>query len=935
MKKFLLLVFVSSILSVVGQKKTIDYTCFDEWKSLKDYSISDDGQHVLFVSKPQKGNSELFIYSDKTQDTLNQFIRGTKPNFIGNDYFMFVGKPDFEEVRQLKLEKTKKDKMPKDELVLFSIMKNDTIFNGTFKSYSISKTGNWIAWLSTEIEKEACCTGKKKCRCRKPKKIRLKKGEPEIVEKGNTLFYVNLSKDSTYQIKRIHHVKDFTLAKNGSMLAYTQLKTYDKKDSVYLSTIRLSSDEKNEIYGPEIDISKLNFSENGNYLSYMSSSDTSKIKVYDLGLHDVALNQSEIIVDSKELDTLISASFHKMPYFSLDEKRLFYGVGKRPINEPKDTLLTSEKAKLDLWSWSDKLLQPQQLKQAKKDINKSNLHVFHIQEKKHIQLENDSIRWAYGFDKNRSAFGGAVNVEPYKKSQSWSMPWPEDVYRVNINTGEKELIQTAVKHSNYFSPSGKYFVWYNATDSNFYSKNLEAKNEVNLTRGLDKIFTSDNNGMPYEAYPNGILGFEKEGEQIFMKSQFDIWKFHPEGTSAPINITKVGREDSTQFTFQRLRRDSAYLHFEDIMVSSHNYKTHDEFLYLFDGENLEKISGGAFKLYDVSKAKNSPKLITRWGNTVKYPELTISNEDHSKTNEITKTNAEQEDYNWTTVESVYWTTPKGEKLEGLLYKPEDFDSTKKYPLMVYFYEMYSKSKNAHYAPRPSASIINPVEYASNGYIVFIPDIRYEIGHPAQSAYNCIVSGTDALVRKYAWIDSTRMALQGQSWGGYQTAQLVTMTDKYKCAMAGAPVTNMFSAYGGIRWGSGMSRMFQYEHTQSRIGATIWEKPDLYKENSPVFGLPNVKTPILIMHNDGDGAVPWYQGIEMFVGLRRLNKPVWMLNYNGDEHNLMQRANRMDLTRRMRGFFDYYLLDKEMPSWMKNGIPAVDKGKKDGFEFISE
>jgi dipeptidyl aminopeptidase/acylaminoacyl peptidase len=156
-----------------------------------------------------------------------------------------------------------------------------------------------------------------------------------------------------------------------------------------------------------------------------------------------------------------------------------------------------------------------------------------------------------------------------------------------------------------------------------------------------------------------------------------------------------------------------------------------------------------------------------------------------------------------------------------------------------------------------------------------------------------------------------------------------MTDKYAAAMAGAPVSNMFSAYGGIRWASGLSRMFQYERTQSRIGYTIWEKPELYIENSPLFHLDKVNTPLLIMHNDGDGAVPWYQGIELFMGLRRLDEPVWLLNYNGDGHNLMETANRKDLSIRMKQFFDYYLMDYSLPEWMSNGIPAIDKGKNYG------
>ena len=151
-----------------------------------------------------------------------------------------------------------------------------------------------------------------------------------------------------------------------------------------------------------------------------------------------------------------------------------------------------------------------------------------------------------------------------------------------------------------------------------------------------------------------------------------------------------------------------------------------------------------------------------------------------------------------------------------------------------------------------------------------------------------------------------MGLQGQSWGGYQTAYLVTQTSMFRAAMAGAPVANMTSAYGGIRWESGWSRAWQYEKAQSRIGGTLWDATPLYIENSPLFFAPKVTTPLLIMHNDADGAVPWYQGIELFSALRRLNKPVWMLTYNNEEHNLTKWKNRKDLSVRLAQFFDHYL-----------------------------
>jgi dipeptidyl aminopeptidase/acylaminoacyl peptidase len=332
----------------------------------------------------------------------------------------------------------------------------------------------------------------------------------------------------------------------------------------------------------------------------------------------------------------------------------------------------------------------------------------------------------------------------------------------------------------------------------------------------------------------------------------------------------------------------------------------------------------------ITRSENKETILFRKMSLQDYPEVRYSKSYFESETVISSTNPQQSEFNWASVELINWKSYDGIPLEGLLYKPENFDVDKKYPLLIYYYELYSDDLHNHYIPKPTASVIYPTEYASAGYVVFIPDVRYKIGHPAKSAYDCIMSGTDRVLELLPNIDSTKMGLQGQSWGGYQTAQLITMTKRYAAAMAGAPVSNMFSAYGGIRWGSGVNRQFQYERTQSRIGKTIWEAPELYVENSPLFHIPNITTPLLIMSNDKDGAVPWYQGIEMFTGMKRLGKPCWMLNYNGDDHNLLENANRIDLSIRMRQFFDYYLLDKPAPKWLTDGIPATLKGKELGY-----
>ncbi|MCX6223992.1 MAG: prolyl oligopeptidase family serine peptidase, partial [Bacteroidia bacterium] len=290
---------------------------------------------------------------------------------------------------------------------------------------------------------------------------------------------------------------------------------------------------------------------------------------------------------------------------------------------------------------------------------------------------------------------------------------------------------------------------------------------------------------------------------------------------------------------------------------------------------------------------------------------------------ISNANPQQAQYVWAAVELVEWNDLNGEKHQGLLYKPENLDPAKKYPMIAYFYERHSDGLHTHYVPRASASTVNPLEYASNGYLVFMPDIHFKIGFPGKSFYNAIMSGIMELGKR-DYVDMKHLGIQGQSWGGYGTAYMITQTGIFAAASPGAPVSNMTSAYGGIRNESGMVRQFQYEKTQSRIGGTLWDKPEYFIENSPLFFADRITTPCLIRHDDADGAVPFSEGVQLFVALRRLNKPAWLVNYNGQPHNLSRLADKKDWSVRMMQFFDHYLKDAPAPDWMTKGVTALDK-----------
>ena len=247
---------------------------------------------------------------------------------------------------------------------------------------------------------------------------------------------------------------------------------------------------------------------------------------------------------------------------------------------------------------------------------------------------------------------------------------------------------------------------------------------------------------------------------------------------------------------------------------------------------------------------------------------------------------------WGRSELIRFKNDDGVALSAALYKPENFDPKKKYPMLVYIYEPLSQNVNNFVEPRPSHNI-NFAYYVSNGYLILTPDIVYTIGSPGPSALKCVLPAVQAVVDR-GFVDENAIGIQGHSWGGYQTAYMITQTHRFRAAEAGAPVGNMTSAYSGIRWGSGLPRQFQYEQSQSRIARPLYEAPQKFIENSPIFHIQGVKTPLLILHDDNDDAVPWYQGIELFLALRRNGKEAYLFNYNGEFHGLRRRHDQKDL-----------------------------------------
>lgn len=927
-----ILLIVSGYAMGQSEKKRIDHTVYDNWKAMKNAQVSDDGKIITYEINPQVGDGKLFVYlPEKNQiDTLE---RGYDANFCGK-YIIYKIKPQHEKVREAKLAKKKDEDLPKDSLGIFDTDSRRSVGKEPdIKDFSTRQEKKYVVFLHAKLKELPA-----------KKKKRKKKKTPEIKSDGKLLTVTHeLEIPSTIRKKgkfsfSIPWTTEYTLSKRGDLVAVIQQFSKNKIDSAYVYVFDPEKWTRKRIYSVKGFCKNVKIDDAGKQVAFLSSADTSKNKVYDLWYWNTENSTSSLIADASNtaIPSGWSVSEHSRLSFSENGKKLFFGTAPKPDNDKKDTLTEDEKYKLDVWNWQDGRLQPEQLKNLDNDKKKNYLAVYHIATNKTIQLCNtDMSDYRLVMNGDEDLMLG-ISETRYEKERSWESPWNSDYYIVDLATGIKKLLVEGQKFNAALSVTGKYFIYYKRKDDNWYALDILNNKTINLTENISEDFYEDDNGTPEEESAYGVMGWSEGDKHVYIYTRFDIWKIDMSFAIKPTCLTKnFGKESKLQLRNVWLDRERKFIDEKYLLLRSFNEETKQAGFYKIDAAAKSilpiKLVEGDFKYTFLQKAKNTDKILFTRQSFKEYPDLWTGDINFYKSEKLSEANSQQKEYNWGNVELVHWRSPKGKQLDGLIYKPENFDSTKKYPMLIYYYEKYADDMHSHYVPRPSASIINPSEYCSNGYVVFFPDILYDEGSPGENAMDCIISGTEFVVAK-GYINKDRMGIQGQSWGGYQTAYLVTQTNLYRAAMAGAPVSNMTSAYGGIRWESGLSRMFQYEKTQSRLGVTLWEDRERFIKNSPVFFADKVETPLLLMHNDKDGAVPWYQSIEYFTALRRLNKPCWMLNYNDDGHNLTRRANQKDLSIRMRQFFDHYLLDQPMPEWMKSGLPAIDKGKKTGYEL---
>ena len=903
-----------------SQKKPLDHSVYDSWKSLSRTSVTHDGTITATLISPQEGDTSLMIRHLPGNRTLT--LERVNSYTLSMDGKWTVGllKAPFAERRQARIDKKKAEDMPEDSLLIINNRTFEVQKIANVKSFKTAEESVTHVAYTTTLPKD---TTKKEDKKEKPKKLLILR---DLLSQGEDT---------------IHNAKEHLFNRFGN--AFAVVIEPEKKDSTDVPGVLffdLHKPEKKLISREKREYKSLSFDEPGSQLVYLSTGDTSKVdqKVYDLRYFKNGSDSALIIADKNATGLPEGWIFNEYasPSFSKDGKRILTGAA--PRQEPKDTTLVEfEMATLDIWNWQDALIPPQQLVELKRENRRTYTGIIDPAHFNYFRpLATEEMPYATVADEGNGRYALLWSNLPYLTESQWDITSRYDAWIKDLEDNNLQSIARPLPGRPILSPMGNFTIWWDAAQREWFAYDNREKRIINLTEDIPVNFWYEKHDTPSQPGSYGIAAWGEKDAYLLLNDAFDIWKIDPKGAKKAENITgHAGRNDSITFRYLNTDPEKRFIEPDDLLLlSAFDNRSKERGFYTLSQRGRQPLKKRVLEGYtftSLKKAKEKDLFVFEKSNFHTPPDLYVTSDFWESSEKLTRINPQMEEYNWGSAELISWTSFTGVPLKGVLYKPEDFDPAKKYPVMIYFYEQHSDELYRWFTPAPSRSVINIPFFVSRGYIVFTPDIHYTVGNPGMDAYNAVVAGAAALA-KNRWVDKENMAIQGQSWGGYQVAYLVTKTNMFKAAGAGAPVSNMTSAYGGIRWGSGRSRQFQYEQTQSRIGVAMSESLQPYIDNSPLFYADKVETPLLMMHNDKDGAVPWYQGIEYFMMLRRLGKPVWMLQYNGEDHNLVQRRNSKDLSIRLQQFFDHYLKGDPAPVWMTKGVPATEKGRNWGYEL---
>lgn len=924
---------------------------------------SPDGKWFAYVSGPTHGDLSLTIKN--TQDTSKNFkydIGGAiSPIVFNNDakYFSF-----FENAKYTEIKANEKARKPSNKkLKIVALQDTASITFDKVQGFSFSnEDGKWVA-----------------IRFANQTAMNPMAQRQADAAKGSDLLLYNLETKKQYNLG---NVSEYSFNKTGQYLAYVIDANGKNGNGVFL--LDLHTGVSNALENDDANYSKISWNKEGTAFALLKAKKDKKYKtpVFTLiGVKNLKDHHADLFsysgLDEDQITSGYGISDNSRAYWSKDLKTIFFGVSKLEkteepkntekkideiaqadaknvaakdsINAHKDSVQIAkndspkpaskspkvnkkdlEKPDMIIWNWQDVRLQSMQRNRLKADQSYTTMSAWHVDENKFVSLADSAVKSiALSPDQH---IGYGFDFKPYEYESSLNGQSYGDLYIVDVKTGEKQLafkkLYLNVARGITFSPKSDYLLIYD--DGNYHTIHTKTLAKTNITANIPTSFVDILDDHNVSKPSTGSFGFTADNKYVLLKDNYDLWKVSTDGKSIT-RLTDNWNSQKLTVTYPNaLYQDDDNLDLKkDQYFNILNRETKQKGVAILaaNSNKLQILKLDDINFGGIKKPKNSANLFYTIESSNVAPDVFMAT-DKNLSSELQLTqNTEKKNEKILSAGSklITYISDHGDTLQATLYLPANYVEGKSYPTITYIYERLTDEKNNYSQPAYPGGGFNRAMYTNNGYAVLMPDIKYKLNDPGMSAVACVVPAVKAAVAT-GIVDEKNVAIHGHSWGGYQTSFLITQTDIFKAAVAGAPLTNMISMYSLIYWNSGSTNQSIFESSQGRLTTGYWDNWDAYVRNSPIYHIKKVNTPLIILHNDKDGAVDYTQGVEYYNGLRRLNKPVVMLTYNGENHGLVKEVNRKDYAVRMMEYFDYFLKGKPAPDWWAKGIDYIDLPK---------
>ncbi|TAH14540.1 MAG: S9 family peptidase [Sphingobacteriia bacterium] len=904
--------FIIGAASLLAQKKNLTAEDYGKWQSIGSSELSPNGAWVAYQIIVQEDNDTMYVVNRTTNKTYKLAYSGTPEFSKDNQWLAYrIGLP-FKEAE--KLRDQSKPIEYKMGLLNLNTGKIETIAN--INRFGFSRNGQFLAaYLAPPKENK---------------------------EKGSVLLVKNLSDNTT---RTIGNVTEYAFNKKSDYLSYIVESANTAGNSVEL--FNLNTYTLKVVASDTSKFSKLNWAKEGDGFSFFKTFKKDGFEEENAQVFSCTnLTNPKIAV----FDPLKTSNFpagmrvHNGSNLRMsdDMSSVFFGIQtwtvkpKKEDRKPSDSAKTKtvdslkmENAKLalksdaklaDVWHWKDAEIQPRQKITYAQDKNASFLAVWNTDNNSFYQLATEEFP-------NASVSGNQkfVVISTDKKYKPAFKEDYADYNLVNTKTGVSKSLYTKML-SGFFtapqsSPDGKYLIYFK--DKNWFTYNIATEQNTNITANIKTSFWNTRDDHPAIKPPFGIGGWIKGDKEVLLYDEYNIWSVTPDGS----NARKIAEGDKEEIAFRVARVDFEEIYLDDstpLYFWAYGDKTKKFGYYKYENGKTEKLIFEDLQVNRLTKALDANVFSYVKQDYDLSPELYVS-DNFTKEQKAASTNPQQQKYYWGKSKLVSFTNKLGKKMQGALYYPANYEAGKQYPMIVYMYEILSNNVHNYVAPSIRRAY-NTTNYTTNGYFVFQPDIVYETNDPGISAVNCIVPGVKEVL-KTGMIDASKVGIMGHSWGAYQTSFLITQTDIFKAAIAGAPLTDLISMSLSIYWNSGTPDQKIFETSQGRFDGPWYERTEAHIRNSPMFNASKIKAPLLVTFGDKDGAVDWHQGIEMYGTMRRMEKPFVMLVYADENHNFTKKENQIDYQKRQREWFDHYLLGKPAEKWITDGVSYLDRMKE--------